>query len=194
MLSEFNYGSPVMQAIINRHKTHQFSGYPLSKGAIEVLLEAGMRISMKDELNRWSFVVIQDGDYIQYLRECSILLDKREDICRGESFHFKSSDRVSNLEEGGSLIVVCANLSLPFSLDHCWLAVENMLLTGSALGFGVSLDGSLLKVLNLSMIKSNLNLPEELTVLTVIVAGEPEKPILPTNNFPPKVWKWLSPV
>jgi len=42
---------------------------------------------------------------------------------------------------------------MPFALDHCWLAVENMLLTGSALGYGISLDGSLLKVLNLSIIE-----------------------------------------
>ncbi len=98
----------------------------------------------------------------------------------------------SSIQVGsGSLILICANLLLPFSLDNCWLAVENMLLTASALGFSVSMDGSLLKVLNLGNIKSDLNVPDELIVLAAIVLGEPEKSLRPSNADSPKVWKWV---
>ena len=98
----------------------------------------------------------------------------------------------SSIQVGsGSLILICLYLQLPFSLDNCWLAVENILLTASALGFGVSMDGSLLKVFKLSNIKSDLNIPDELTVLAAIIVGEPEKSILPGNGDSPKVWKWI---
>lgn len=106
-----------------------------------------MRVSIKNETNRWSFVVIQDESYVRYLREYGDLLN----ILDGKDGGFQ--DITLNSSGKGSLIFVCANLAMPFALDHCWLAVENILLTGSALGYGISLDGSLLKVLNLSIIE-----------------------------------------
>ena len=192
MLDEFNYGGPVLQAIINRRRGSQFSKYPLSKSSIETLLEAGMRVSLKNEAHRWSFVVIQDEDYVLYLKEYSALLNILDSKYNDVLSMFASENVASNTENMGSLILVCADLVMPFSLDHCWLAVENMLLTSSALGFGVSLEGSLLKVLNLSTIKAELNMPEELTVLAAIMVGEPESPILPANNRAPRVWKWMG--
>ncbi|WP_062309829.1 nitroreductase family protein [Polynucleobacter sinensis] len=192
MLSEFNYGGPVMQAIVNRRNNYHFSNHPVSRSSIETLLESGMRVSLKNEADRWSFVVIQDEDYVRYLREYSALLNILDGKYNSATQKIVAQDASLNSGGAGSLILVCANLAMPFSLDHCWLAVENMLLTGSALGFGISLDGSLLKVLNLSMIKSELNMPEELTVLAAMMVGEPENPILPVNNYSPKVWKWLS--
>lgn len=186
MLSNFSYGGPVMQAIVNRRINCHLPSGQLSRPSIQTLLEAGMRISLKDEAYRWSFVVIQDEGFIRYLREYGDLLSILDGKVDG------SQDVTLNSGGTGSLILVCTNLAKPFYLDHCWLGVENILLTGSALGYGISLDGSLLKVLNLSIIKSELNMPEELTVIAVIMVGEPENPILPINKYPPKVWKWLS--
>lgn len=191
MLNEFTYGSPVLQAIINRRSHHHFSKQAVSKSSIKTLLDAGMRTATKSGDGLWSYAVIQDDGYIEYLREYASLLVRMDstysslDVC-------SRVEAASSMQAGsGSLILICANLLLPFSLDECWLAVENMLLTASALGFGVSMDGSLLKVLNLGNIKSDLNVPDELTVLAAIVVGEPEKSLLPSNGDSPKVWKWV---
>lgn len=191
MLSDFNYGSPVLKAIINRRTTLHYSDHQVSKSAIETLLEAGMRISQKSGDGLWSYAVIQDGCYIEYLKEYSALLEKMDAAYL--SVDAKRQDELTRTKDSGasSLILVCANLALLFSLDDCWLAVENILLTGSALGFGVSMDGSMLKVLNISNIKSDLNVPEELTILAAIFVGEPEKSILPPKSLSPKVWKWM---
>ena len=189
MLSEFKYGSPVMQAIVNRRSQFHFTDTPISKNSIDMLLNAGMRTSTISSKRLWSYVVIQDGAYITYLREYALLLKQLNDISglngRGvkleEDFHVGSE----------SLILICANLLSPYAFDDCWLAVENMLLTGSALGFGVLMDGSLLKVANLSNIKSDLNVPDELTILAAIIVGEPKNPLLPSHGGCPKVWKWV---
>ena len=55
----------------------------------------------------------------------------------------------------------------------------------------VMMDGSLLKVANLSNIKSDLNVPDELTILAAIIVGEPKNPLLPSHGGCPKVWKWV---
>ena len=120
-------------------------------------------------------------------------MNNLNDKCNGISQKVKNHDLPINSSGAGSLILVCADLATPFSLDHCWLVIENMLLTSSALGFSIALDGSLLKVLNIAMIKCELNMPEELTVLAAMMVGEPVNAILPAINIPPKVWKWLSP-
>ena len=191
MLNEFNYGSPVLQAIINRRSHYHFSKNPVSKSSIETLLDAGMRTSTKSGDGLWSYAVIQDDGYIDYLREYALLLERMDSTY--SSLDVRSRvEAASSMQSGsGSLILICANLQLPFSLDDCWLAVENILLTGSALGFGVSMDGALLKVLNLNNIKNDLNVPDELTVLAAIIVGEPEKSLLPNNGDSPKVWKWV---
>lgn len=193
MLGEINYGGPVMRAIVNRSENYHFSNQLLSKASIETLLEAGIRTSLNNEINKWSFVIIQDENYLRYLREYSDLLNNLNDKCNGISQKVKNHDLPINSSGAGSLILVCADLATPFSLDHCWLVIENMLLTSSALGFSIALDGSLLKVLNITMIKCELNMPEELTVLAAMMVGEPVNAILPAINIPPKVWKWLSP-
>jgi len=191
MLNEFMYGSPVLQAIINRRSHYHFSKQAISKSSIETLLDAGMRTSIKSGDGLWSCAVIQDDDYIEYLREYASLLERMDSTYSSLDVRSRVEAASSVRAGSGSLILICANLLLPFSLDECWLAVENMLLTASALGFGVSMDGSLLKVLNLGNIKSDLNVPDELTVLAAIVVGEPEKSLLPSNGDSPKVWKWV---
>lgn len=191
MLNEFKYGSPVLQAIVNRQTHHHFSRQIVSKGSIQTLLDAGIRTSTKTGDGLWSYVVIQEDGYIEYLREYASLLERMDSSY--SNLDVKNHMEVaSSIQVGsGSLILICDNLLLPFSLDNCWLAVENILLTASALGFGVSMDGSLLKVLNLRNIKSDLNVPDELTVLATIIVGEPEKSLLPSNGDSPKVWKWV---
>jgi nitroreductase len=191
MLNEFKYGSPVLQAIVNRQTHHHFSRQIVSKGSIQTLLDAGIRTSTKTGDGLWSYVVIQEDGYIEYLREYASLLERMDSSY--SNLDVKNHMEVaSSIQVGsGSLILICDNLLLPFSLDNCWLAVENILLTASALGFGVSMDGSLLKVLNLRNIKSDLNVPDELTVLATIIVGEPEKSLLPSNGDAPKVWKWV---
>ena len=191
MLNEFKYGSPVLQAIVNRQTHHHFSRQIVSKGSIQTLLDAGIRTSTKTGDGLWSYVVIQEDGYIEYLREYASLLERMDSSY--SNLDIKNHMEVaSSIQVGsGSLILICDNLLLPFSLDNCWLAVENILLTASALGFGVSMDGSLLKVLNLRNIKSDLNVPDELTVLATIIVGEPEKSLLPSNGDAPKVWKWV---
>jgi len=191
MLNEFTYGSPVLQAIINRRSHYHFSKQAISKSSIKTLLDAGMRTANKSGDGLWSYAVIQDDDYIEYLREYASLLERLDSPHSGLDVHSRVEAAASVQAGSGSLILICANLLLPFSLDDCWLAVENMLLTASALGFGVSMDGSLLKVLNLGNIKSDLNVPDELTVLAAIIVGEPEKSLLPSNGDSPKVWKWV---
>jgi hypothetical protein len=191
MLNEFKYGSPILQAIMNQQSHHHFSKQAIGKSSIQILLDAGIRTSTNAGDGLWSHVVIQEDGYIKYLREYASLLEGMDSSYSNLDVRSRMKAASSIQVGSGSLILICANLLLPFSLDNCWLAVENMLLTASALGFGVSMDGSLLKVLNLGNIKSDLNVPDELMVLAAIVVGEPEKSLLPSNADSPKVWKWV---
>jgi nitroreductase len=176
---------------MNQQSHHHFSKQAIGKTSIQILLDAGIRTSTNAGDGLWSYVVIQEDGYIKYLREYASLLEGMDSSYSNLDVRSRMKAASSIQVGSGSLILICANLLLPFSLDNCWLAVENMLLTASALGFGVSMDGSLLKVLNLGNIKSDLNVPDELMVLAAIVVGEPEKSLLPSNADSPKVWKWV---
>lgn len=180
--------SPVLQAIVNRGINQQALNTAIDRQTLQIVLDSGLRLaSPRSRNNLWSYVVIQDECYIQYLREYALLIEKM-DLARVASKDFPRRD-VS--QSKGSIVAVCANLTTPFSADDCWLSVENMLLTSSALGYSALLDGSMLKVLNLSNIKSDLDVPDELTTLAAIEIGLSDGAYLPKKIAEPKIWKWI---
>ncbi len=191
MLNHFTYGSPVLQAILNRNNHSDGSVRRIDRELINTLLDVGMRISNVSEWCTWSYVIIQDENYLKYLSNYSCLHSQLNQVST-QSSQLRQEVKDSNLTSlQGSLIVVCANLNLPFIADDCWFGVENILLAASALGYRADLHGALLSTLNSYTIKSHLSIPDELTVLSAISIGWPDSTILPKKVSEPKVWRWL---
>lgn len=188
MLQRSEYPSPVLQAIVNRGINRQVQNTAIDRQTLQIVLDSGLRLASPKSINNlWSYVVIQDECYIQYLREYALLIE----IMDSARVVSKDFSRYEVSPSKGSIVAVCANLTMPFSADDCWLSVENMLLTSSALGYSALLDGSMLKVLNLSNIKSDLDVPEELTALAAIEIGLSDEACLPKKIAEPKIWKWI---
>lgn len=188
MLQKSEFPSPVLQAIVNRGINRQVQNTAIDRQTLQIVLDSGLRLASPKSINNlWSYVVIQDECYIQYLREYALVIE----IMDSARVASKDFSRCEVLQSKGSIVAVCANLTMPFSADDCWLSVENMLLTISALGYSALLDGLMLKVLNLSNIKSDLDVPEELTALAAIEIGLSDGAYLPKKIAEPKIWKWI---
>lgn len=191
MLNQFTYGSPVLKAILNRnHHSGRLVGH-VDRGVIHILLDVGMKISKASKGSEWSYAVIQDDNYLEYLSNYSSLLGQLNQIPIQLSQPSRGVKDEDHTSLRGALIVVCANLRLPFIADDCWLGVENILLAASALGYSSDLCGSLLNALNSHSIKSQLFIPDELTVLSAISISGPDSSILPNKVSEPKIWKWM---
>lgn len=179
----------VLKAIVNRGIEKNLANYPVSRNLIEILLDSGMRIASSSKTIPWSYVVIQDEDYITYLQDYAKAFN-----------HIHSDNDEANANEifdspahsSDTLIVLYANVENSFSLNDCWQSVENILLAGSALGLNVSIDCSLLRLLNSIKLKQELNVPENLSVLYVLRIGSYVNTFFPATINKPTVWSWLD--
>ena len=179
----------VLKAIVNRGIEKKLANYPVSRNLIEILLDAGMRIASSSKIIPWSYVVIQDEDYITYLQDYAKAFN-----------HIHSDNDEANANEifdspaysSDTLIVLYANVENSFSLNDCWQSVENILLAGSALGLNVSIDCLLLRLLNSIKLKQELNVPENLSVLYVLRIGSYVNTYFSATINKPTVWSWLD--
>ena len=188
MLQRSEFPSPVLQAIVNRGINRQVQNTAIDRQTLQIVLDSGLRLASPKSLNNlWSYVVIQDECYIQYLREYALVIE----IMDSARVASKDFSRCEVLQSKGSIVAVCANLTMPFSADDCWLSVENMLLTSSALGYSALLDGLMLKVLNLSNIKSDLDVPKSLQLLLQSKSDCLMGLTYRKKIAEPKIWKWI---
>ena len=179
----------VLKAIVNRGIEKKLANYPVSRNLIEILLDSGMRISSYSKKIPWSYVVIQDEDYITYLQDYAKAFNH---IHSGNAEANANNSFDSRTHSSDTLIVLYANVENSFSLNKCWQSVENILLAGRALGLNVSIDCSLLRLLNSIKLKQELNVPENLSVLYVLHIASYINTYLPATINKPTVWSWLD--
>ena len=181
--------SPVLKAIVNRGIEKRVANYPVSRNLIEILLDSGMRIASSSKTIPWSYVVIQDEDYITYLQDYAKAFNH---IHSGNAEANANNSFESRTHSSDALIVLYANVENSSSLNECWKSVENILLAGRALGLNVSIDCSLLRLLNSIKLKQELNVPENLSVLYVLHIASYINSYLPATINKPTVWSWLD--
>lgn len=184
-----NEANPVLKAIVNRRLDQQNPNGSISRNLIEILLDSGMRITTSHPSVPWSYAVIQDGDYLRYLQDYATVFNQLN-----TNLDESISNQValqSNRSSSAALIIMYANTDLPFTWSDCWQAIENILLTGSALGLSVSLDCALLKLLNSSKIKQELQVPDELSVMYAIYVSTYDNTYLPAMIQKPTIWSWI---
>lgn len=187
---EINEVNPVLKAIVNRRLNRVSQSTSVSRNLIEILLESGMRITTSHQMIPWSFVVIQDDDYLRYLYDYAQIFNQLDRDMNQNSYNDTAMQ--SNDESSSTLVIMYANIDLPFSLSDCWQAIENILLASSALGLSVSLNCTLIKLLNSGKVKQELQVPEELSVMYAINVDHNSNSHLPMANQKPMIWSWIS--
>lgn len=187
---EINEVNPVLKAIVNRRLNRVSQSTSVSRNLVEILLESGMRITTSHQTIPWSYVVIQDEDYLRYLYDYAQIFNQLDGDTNQSIKNDNSAQ--SNDESSSTLVIMYANIDLPFSLSDCWQAIENILLASSVLGLSVSLDCSLIKLLNSGKIKQELQVPEELSLMYAIYVDHNSNSHLPLANQKPMIWSWIN--
>lgn len=189
LISRTSEINPVLKAIVNRRLNQKTPNGSISRHLIEVLLDSGMRITTSHSSVTWSYVVIQDVDYLRYLQDYAVVFNQ---LHRDSDEKFPTGTMIqADHSPSATLIIMYANIDLPFSLSDCWQAIENILLTGSALGLSMSLDCSLLKLLNSLKTKQELQVPSELSVMYAIYVSTYDNTYLPSIIQKPTIWSWI---
>ena len=143
----------VLEAIRTRRSIRNYTGDPIPRQDLETLIDAARLAPSGHNEQPWDFIVVTERALIDQLKIAAGWMDK-----------------------AGAIIAVVLDPSSRWWLEDGSAAIENMLLTVTALGYGACwLEGYTLPLE--AKFKALLGVPEHKRLLTLIPVGVPkEKP------------------
>lgn len=187
-----NEWNPVLEAIRNRRSVRSYKPDPVPRELVEKIIEGGNWAPSAGNLQPWRFVVVEDVDIRERLREIALPrwmrameILKEEDPDRYEMFVDYMDCKDPVYYSAPVIIFVIGPSDV-----NCALACENMMLAAHSLGLGCCYVGWGALVLGELEVLEILELKPEESVLGPIVLGYPERYPEPPPKDDPEV-KWV---
>ncbi|MBN1316804.1 MAG: nitroreductase family protein [Anaerolineales bacterium] len=149
-----------LKIIFSRRSIRQYTGEPLSNQEIQSLLEAGMAAPSASDKKPWHFVM-------------ATTKEQREALANAHPY----GKMIAN---AGLAIAVCGDMTIApdYWVQDCSAATENILVAAAGLGLGAVWLGCHPKTERVNAVRSVLNIPDHIGILSLISVGRPaeEKP------------------
>lgn len=138
-----------LEAIRKRRSVRKYTGEPIPREDLEKIVDAGRLAATGSNKQPWDFIVITNRETINKLKVAARWMDK-----------------------AAAIIAVVMDPSSRWWVEDGSAAVENMLITSTALGYGSCwLEGYTLP--HEEEFKALLGVPEEKRLLTLVPIGVP---------------------
>jgi nitroreductase len=138
-----------LEAIRKRRSVREYTGEPIPREDLEVIVDAGRLAATGGNQQPWEFVVVTDGVMIDRLKVATQWMEK-----------------------AGAIIAVVMDPSSRWWVEDGAAAVENMLIASTALGYGSCwLEGY--TVPREEEFKRMLGIPTDKRLLTLVPVGVP---------------------
>jgi nitroreductase len=166
----------VLTVIKERKSVRNFTGAPVSKEDIDVLLHAAMAAPAAVHMMPWKFVVVTEKA-------------KLDELANGLPF-------AKMLNKAGAAIIVCAFPeeaamgSEAYAIIDCTCASENILLAAEALGLGAVWTAVYPNKELIQFVKKTLQIPVNVIPLNVIPIGHPRGLEKPLDKYDPQNIHW----
>jgi len=155
-----------MEAILTRRSIRRYTEKPVSDEVLKELLEAAMCAPSAGNQQPWCFIVINDRK----------LLDEIP----------KLHPYARMLKEAPVAILVCCDSDLQlgdYGVQDCSAATQNILLAAQAKGLGAVWLGVYPLGQRVTAIQKLLNLPENITPISLISIGYPAEQKPPPDRY-----------
>jgi nitroreductase len=144
--------NPGLKPILNHYAARNFAAGSISRGDLDLIIQAGVRAPSANNRQPWHFTVVQNADLAKRI--------------------------IPNVTDGNVLIVVSASgdgsTNVRQILD-CALATESIYLAAQALGYGSRIYTGPIDALNRSL-KSDLGLPGGYSAVALVRVGRVQAP------------------
>jgi nitroreductase len=184
----------IMDAIYRRRAIRRYDAKEVDRRTVETLLDAAIQAPSAMNAQPWAFAVIQNRTLLRSLsdRTKAHLLKTYAGDPRFERYRRELSDPDFEIFYGaGTLIVVCASPEGLIPAEDCCMAGQNLLLAACSLGLGTCCIGWARPLLNLSEVRAELKIAEELTPILPIIVGYPRGETPPVPRRRPRVVSWI---
>lgn len=143
-----------IDVLLSRKSVRHYSREAVSKEDIETMLRTAMAAPSAVNRQPWSFIAITEREQLDIL---------------GDGLPYAKM-----LLHAPAAVVVCGESESRYWVQDCSAATENLLLAAEALGYGSVWTAVYPDPDRIELVRSTLDLPEEILPLNVIPIGIPE--------------------
>lgn len=186
-MQEIHVDKPVFETILARRSVRNYTTQTVSLDIIHILLEAAVHAPTALHLEPWAFAIIRDRSLLKTISDRAKPLFVEDLLKTGHIIDRFTEPDFDIFYEANTLILICAKQSESFAAADCWLAAENLMLAACAMELGTCVIGSALAALNTPDIKSELNIPEDFSIIAPIILGYPSGDTPPSPRRKPLI-------
>ena len=163
-IGDIDLMNPVMNAILSRRSTRNFTEQRIPRAVLEMIVRAGIQAPSGHNMQAWHFTVIRNKDKIHELKA---LMQKVADEKRAFFYGMNNPDAV---------ILISNDRRNDFGIQDSSVAAENIMIAAQSYGIGSVWIDVLKKIGNESEIRemlTELGVPTKHDVWTAIALGYP---------------------
>jgi nitroreductase/cold shock CspA family protein len=180
-------GMDVTRAIYGRRAIRAYTQEPVSRHAVERLIDAAVQAPSAMDLEPWSFAVVEGAERLRRFSDLAKQAIPQAVLeTLGGRLRATLADPNYNIFHGAPvLIVICATSDESQAEEDCCLAAQNLMLAAHAIGLGTCPIGFARPWLRLPETKKELNIEaNHIPVLSVVVGHPAECPAGPGRRAP----------
>ncbi len=183
------------EAIYTRRSVREFTAAPVSESIIRDLIDAAVQAPSAVNQQPWSFCVIRDKGVLATISRESKAYTLRHSPVGLVSHHFEQILNDPNFDifyHAPVLIVISTATEIPWSVEDCSLAAENLMLAARAARLGTCWIGFAQAWLGTPEGKAAIKLPVSYKPVAPIIVGHPQSapPAVPRKQ--PEI-RWIGP-
>jgi len=192
----------VLTVIRNRRAVRHYTDARVSADQVRTMLNAAVHAPTAMHLEPWAFVIVQESAMLRRLSDTAKKLLLAQSV--GDEHHLLHHREVSSqglrtmlsdpefniFYDATTLIVVCGKPVGTYVVADCWLAAQNLMLAACALGLGTCPIGLAVAALNDTAVKTELNIPSDVTAVAPVIVGVPRGVTSPVPRKEPEILSW----
>jgi len=182
------------EAIYTRRATREYTAEPVAETTIRELIDAAIQAPSAVNQQPYSFCVVRDRAVLATISQEAKAHMVRTTPVGLMSHHFSQILNDPNFDilyHAPMLILISTVADLPWAVEDCALAAENLMLAARGAGLGSCWIGFAQSFLNTPEGKALLKLPAAYKPVAPIIVGRPTSPPPPVPRKTPDI-RWVG--
>jgi len=181
------------EAIYSRRSTREFTAEPVDEKTIRELIDAAIQAPSAVNQQPCCFCVVRDKTVLDTISRAAKIHMLRSTPAALLSHHFQQvlNDKTFDIfYHAPVLILISSVANIPWAVEDCALAAENLMLAARAAGLGTCWIGFAQNWLATSEGKAALKLPDAYQPVAPIIVGHSKSPPPPVPRREPEI-RWI---
>ena len=183
----------IQDAIYRRRAVREYAEKPVDHDTVVKLIEAAIQAPSAMNQQPWTFTVIRDQGMLDELSRGSKehILKSNPELTHSAHFQSLNDPHFQIFYHAPILVLISAVSALPWYIEDCALAAQNLMLAAYAVGLGTCWIGFAQNYLNTPKGKHLVGLDPTCAPVAPIIVGVPRKEPEAVSRKAPQI-RWVG--